>query len=127
MNKPKYITKECKHHGQAKYVLEPSRNAYRCTKCRSDAVQRRRDKLKIMAIEYMGGKCCKCGYDKCVAALEFHHMDESQKEFGIAYKGYTRSWEKVRVELDKCMLVCSNCHREIHYKLDQERKVNKDG
>ena len=47
-------------------------------------------------------------------ALEFHHLDPSQKDFGISSKGYTRSWDKVKEELDKCILVCSNCHREIH-------------
>ena len=73
-------------------------------------------KRKWEIIQERGGKCEKCGYDKCVGALEFHHTDPSQKDFGIANKGYTRSWEKVRLELDKCILVCANCHREIHYK-----------
>jgi GH18 family chitinase len=45
-------------------------------------------------------------------ALSFHH--EGEKEFGIGAKGYTRSWEKVKAELDECILVCSNCHAEIH-------------
>ena len=47
-------------------------------------------------------------------ALEFHHLDSSQKDFSISEKGYTRSWLKVREELDKCALVCANCHRELH-------------
>lgn len=67
-----------------------------------------------MAIAYKGGKCQVCGYDKCVGALEFHHIDPTQKDFGISAKGYTRSWDKNRQELDKCILVCANCHREIH-------------
>lgn len=67
-----------------------------------------------MAVEYKGGKCSVCGYDRCADALEFHHLDPSQKDFGISSKGYTRSWDKVKEELDKCILVCSNCHREIH-------------
>ncbi|MBP9854147.1 MAG: hypothetical protein KBD53_04690 [Candidatus Omnitrophica bacterium] len=46
--------------------------------------------------------------------MEFHHKDPSQKDFNISCKGYTRSWNKVRQELDKCVLVCANCHREIH-------------
>ena len=113
--KKKHITKTCKHHGDTKYVLEPSRNAYRCCKCRSEAVQRRREKLKLKAVAYKGGECCKCGYKKCVAALDFHHTDGGKKEFGISTQGYTRSWEKLRAELDKCILVCANCHREIHH------------
>ena len=77
-------------------------------------VQRRREKVKQMAVEYKGGKCERCGYDKCIEALEFHHLDPSEKDFGIASKGYTRSWESVKNELDKCIMVCANCHREIH-------------
>lgn len=82
------------------------------------AVSKRRKKIKEMAIEYKGGKCCICGYDKCNSALDFHHTDETQKEFGLSVRGLTRSWERTRVELDKCILVCANCHREIHEKIN---------
>jgi DNA-binding CsgD family transcriptional regulator len=81
-----------------------------------ERVKKRRRKLKELAVEYKGG-CCEikhCGYNKCVDALEFHHLDPTQKDFGIASKGITRSWDKVKEELDKCIMVCSNCHREIH-------------
>lgn len=77
------------------------------------AVAKRRRKLKTLAIEYKGGKCQVCGYKKCVAALELHHIHQSDKKFGISHKGYTRSWEKVRLEIDKCALLCANCHREV--------------
>jgi ribosomal protein L30E len=80
------------------------------------AVRKRRRKVKQMAIDYMGG-CCQvegCGYNRCSTALEFHHKNPNEKDFGIGYKGYTRSWDKIKEELDKCVLVCSNCHREIH-------------
>lgn len=103
----------CKIHGETEFVLD-SAGKWRCKKCRVDAVQRKREKLKKDAIEYKGGKCQICGYDKCDSALEFHHLDPSQKDFGIGTKGYTRAWSKVKEELDKCILVCSNCHREIH-------------
>ncbi len=76
------------------------------------AVAKRRRKLKTLAIEYKGGKCQICGYKKFQGALDLHHMN-GIKEFGIADKGYTRSWEKVKTELNKCILVCANCHREI--------------
>ena len=66
-----------------------------------------------MAIEYKGGKCILCGYDKCSRALEFHHVNPEEKEFGISKDGATRSWEKVKIELDKCVLLCANCHREV--------------
>ena len=77
------------------------------------AVSKRRRKIKVMSIEYKGGKCQVCGYNKCQAALELHHLNKSEKNFGIGDKGYTRSWEKVRAELDKCILLCASCHREI--------------
>lgn len=79
-----------------------------------EAVRKRRRKVREMSIEYKGGQCTQCGYNRCFDALEFHHQDSSKKDFGISDKGYTRSWEKIRAELDKCVLVCANCHREIH-------------
>lgn len=82
-----------------------------------DAVRKRRKKLRQLSIEYKGGKCHICGYDKCSEAMEFHHLDSSLKDFGISQKGYTRGWEKVKKELDKCQMLCANCHREIHSKM----------
>lgn len=102
----------CKHHGEVVFVKE-KRGYFRCTKCRSEAVSKRRRDLKLKAVEYKGGKCSKCGYSKCVAALEFHHTTED-KDYSLGDKGNTRSWDKVTQELDKCILVCTNCHREIH-------------
>ena len=78
------------------------------------ATQKRREKVKQMAVDYKGGKCCVCGYDKYVGALDFHHINPEEKIFGIGSRGYTRSWEEVKKELDKCVLVCKNCHCEIH-------------
>jgi GH18 family chitinase len=66
-----------------------------------------------MAIEYKGGKCLICSYNRFQGALELHHVDSKKKEFAIGDKGYTRSWEKVKAELDKCVLLCANCHREV--------------
>ena len=109
----KIVLKECKKHGLTEFSLR-SDGSYRCKKCATEAVQRRREKTKELLVEYKGGKCEICGYHKCVAALEFHHLNEDEKEFGIGQKGYTRSIEKNKEEVDKCILVCSNCHREIH-------------
>lgn len=78
------------------------------------AVHARRKKVRMMAVEYEGGRCQKCGYDRCMEALEFHHRDPAQKDFSISSKGYTRSWKRVREELDKCIMLCANCHRELH-------------
>ena len=78
------------------------------------AVAKRRRKIRDMAIEYKGGKCVLCGYCKCKDALEFHHKNEKNKKFGVSQDGLTRSWEKVKKEIDKCILICANCHRELH-------------
>ncbi|MGL5831482.1 MAG: hypothetical protein ACRCZE_05045 [Candidatus Altimarinota bacterium] len=79
------------------------------------AVALRRKNVRLKAIEYKGGKCQLCGYNKCLDALEFHHHLKI-KNFGISQKGYTRSWEKVKAELDLCQLLCANCHREVESK-----------
>jgi hypothetical protein len=77
-----------------------------------NAVSLRRKRVRLMAIGYKGGKCEICGYNKCTEALEFHH-NTGVKNFGISAKGYTRSWQKVKAELDLCQLLCANCHREV--------------
>jgi hypothetical protein len=71
---------------------------------------RKRTKLKL--VEYKGGSCEICGYNKCVGALSFHHTDPNEKDFTISAKSY--SYERLRKEVDKCILVCNNCHIEIH-------------
>ena len=109
-----YFIDTCKHHGLTNFLHTKGDKHKRCVKCRTEAVQRRRDKVKQMSVDYKGGKCSRCSYDKCIKALEFHHTDPNEKDFNIAYKGYTRAWEKVKIELDKCVLLCANCHREIH-------------
>lgn len=70
--------------------------------------------MKYRAVELKGGKCEICGYNKCIAALEFHHKDPSQKEFRLG-DGYGRTFEDFLKEVDKCMLICANCHAELHY------------
>lgn len=70
---------------------------------------------KIKLIEYKGGKCQVCGYDRCENALEFHHIDPSLKSFEISNNSF--SFEKMKTEVDKCALLCSNCHREVHAKI----------
>lgn len=91
------------------------------------AVARRRRMLRLRAIQYKGGKCSNCGYNRCIAALDFYHLDPTQKEFGISMDGITRSWIRIQSELDKCVLVCSNCHREIHAKILQPSEVIQSG
>ncbi|MDD5671747.1 MAG: hypothetical protein PHN49_08920 [Candidatus Omnitrophica bacterium] len=81
------------------------------------AVYARRKKVRAMAVDYKGGKCQNCGYNRCIEALEFHHANPALKDFSISSKGYTRSWKRVRLELDKCVMLCANCHRELHAQL----------
>lgn len=88
------------------------------------AVAERRRRLRDMALEYKGGKCNLCGYKKCKWALVFHHIDPKKKEFGLSVRGLTRSWEKTKAELDKCILVCSNCHFEVHEGMTQLPRGN---
>ncbi len=82
------------------------------------AVAKRRRKIKLLSIQYKGGKCQICGYNKYPGALDLHHV-YGQKSFGIGDKGYTRSWEITKKELDKCILVCANCHREVEAGITQ--------
>lgn len=83
----------------------------------SQAVTIKRRAIKTALINYKGGKCCRCGYNKCARALEFHHLDASQKDFGVS-RNLAKDMNKLKQEVDKCILVCSNCHAEIHEELD---------
>lgn len=82
----------------------------------SEPVSVWRKNLKRRATALFGNKCCVCGYNRCLAALEFHHLDPSKKDFSIssAYAS-PKKWATIVQELEKCVLVCSNCHREIHH------------
>ena len=94
------------------------------TKCKSKFhVDKNRKNRKKKAVEYKGGKCERCGYDKCIDALSFHHLDPTKKDFGISHKGITMSWNKLKKEVDKCILVCSNCHAEIHAELRENKNI----
>jgi len=67
----------------------------------------------LLLIAEAGGACALCGYDRCVRALHFHHIDPETKEFGISRRGFTRSIQQMREEAAKCVLLCSNCHAEV--------------
>jgi hypothetical protein len=85
-----------------------------CRPCLYAYQMERWNNRKKKAVELMGGKCNKCGYCKNYAALDFHHADPSKKEFAFDV-GRQKSWGKMIVELKKCILLCSNCHREEHH------------
>lgn len=88
-----------------------------CKRCCSEESAERQKKFKRTCVQYKGGKCIRCGYDKCISALDFHHRDPTQKDFAISHLKSHALTKKVFEELDKCDLVCSNCHREIHDKI----------
>lgn len=84
----------------------------------SQAVSIKRRAIKKMLVDRLGGKCQKCGYNSCIRALEFHHKDPTQKDFGIS-KTITKNIDVLLSEVDKCILLCSNCHAEEHERLEQ--------
>lgn len=110
------ILKECRHHGQTEFRRQTSngKESYYCTACSILRQKKRRAEKKSRAVEYKGGRCMKCGYNKSHSALDFHHEDPSQKDADFTtMKNW--SWERIKEEIDKCILVCANCHREIHF------------
>lgn len=81
---------------------------------------RKRQKQNIIYV--MGGKCFCCGYNKCNNALELHHLNPKEKDFTFSDNN-CRAWNKVVAELPKTILVCANCHREIHANLIDAEKL----
>lgn len=84
-----------------------------CKKCRTRYNTYKGNENKNKAIQYLGGKCKCCGYDKFPCSLDLHHKDLSQKDPNFRTKGGW-SWERLKKEIDKCILLCSNCHRAFH-------------
>jgi transposase len=103
---------ECPHHGATTFIRRRN-GGYRCAKCRAEAVSRRRRRVKLMLVEEAGGQCAVCGYRRCVAALEFHHLVPAEKSFSLSHRGVTRAMETARSEARKCVLLCANCHAEV--------------
>lgn len=106
------VTMRCRHHGETDFSIS-SRGYYRCKRCRSEAVVRRRKKMKTILVEEAGGACCICGYGRNMRALHFHHVEPSQKRHEINAKGVALALETLRAEARKCVLLCSNCHAEV--------------
>jgi transposase len=101
----------CAVHGPTVYVR--SGGSFRCHACRSEAVTRRRRRVKAILIEEAGGACVVCGYDAFPAGLHFHHVDPATKSFAVASRGVTRSLAAAREEARKCVLLCARCHAEV--------------
>lgn len=107
-------TKEAKFHFITDGSGQRRRHKSVCARCHSKRTNLQVRKYKAECVKYKGGKCEVCGYDKCLGSLEFHHLDPNDKDPNWHRM---RSWklEKITRELDKCILVCSNCHRELHW------------
>jgi len=122
------ICMKCVYHACSNNI-EKQQRRFCSPQCkRKYFVDKRRKDIKRMSIEYKGGACQLRGYNKCESALVFHHTEPEAKDFGVSAKGYTRSWGKVKGELDKCLLLCSNCHAEIHARqLSRETEIEKLG
>lgn len=105
-------TMTCRHHGLTEFVLE-GRGFYRCKRCRSDRVTRRRRNMKEILIAEAGGRCIVCGYDRHPCALAFHHLDPLTKQMPVSAGGVSYALETLRSEAHKCVLLCANCHAEV--------------
>jgi hypothetical protein len=99
---------ECKRE----YKWERSKG-HSLSKCNSCMSRSRHVQRKLKCIRFMGGRCMGCGYDKCPAAMAFHHIDPTTKSFHIG-GSECRSWIEVVRELKKCVLLCVRCHIEVH-------------
>jgi hypothetical protein len=116
--------------------------SYACLKCRNednkkyysenkDKWNSERARVKQECVDYLGEKCKLCGYSRCNGVLDFHHLDENKKSFTISDKtrgrgGALVKFEELKDELDKCIILCSNCHKELHFgfsKLEREEKT----
>ena len=94
------------------------RYCYDCVPSTPKSGAQNRQIIKQWALEYKGSKCEKCGYNKCSEALEFQHKNPEEKDFNLSDRNLILDWQEIKKELDKCILVCANCHREIHAKGD---------
>jgi len=88
----------------------------------SEAVISWRRRRKVELVEYKGGECKCCGYKKSLSVLQFHHIDPNEKDFNIGAS--TLSVEKLKFGVDKCLLVCANCHLEIHEEMRNNNGVS---
>ena len=96
-----------------------------CKKCFGKFQHSKWRQNKRILVRYKGGECKKCGYNRCSAALDFHHPDPKEKDPSWRKM---RAWalEKIKPEIDKCVLLCCRCHREEHHGIDEEN-FSEDG
>lgn len=102
----------CRRHGSTVHRIRAD-GGFRCLRCRSEAVAARRRRVKAILVAEAGGACQRCGYDRCLAALQFHHVDPASKRMMVSAHGVTLALDTVREEAKKCVLLCANCHAEV--------------
>lgn len=100
---------KCPKHGRTTFCERPD-GGYRCTRCNTAAVSERRRQVKRLLVAEAGGHCRICGYGEHLAALHFHHLDPTTKEFHLGHQGHSRAIARMRAEAQKCILLCANCH-----------------
>lgn len=91
--------------------------------CQGCNTKIRRYRSKVLAIDLKGGVCNRCGWSGNIAAFEFHHMESEEKDFTISNVA-NRAWEIIEIELNKCELLCSNCHRIEHSNNEGDKFLN---
>ncbi len=114
----------CKIHGKTSEVTIKDDRYFTCKLCQNAVRRVRKSEQKQRAITFAGGCCQLCGYDTYNGALEFHHLDPSEKDFQVNQR--LRSWENIKKEIGKCILLCANCHREVHAGLRSVNDVRND-
>ena len=114
----------CSLHGEVQ-LRSVGGGYWRCRVCSRNKDNEARHARKQLVVDMLGGSCERCGYDKCLDALQFHHRDPSTKEFELG-KSKLRSYsiEKIMAEAAKCSLLCANCHLEEHSRKTEGRLGN---
>jgi len=112
-DKPPSFLRECATHGWTEFLPSGARGYYRCPACTVERVAEYRRRVKQQIVDEAGGRCQVCGYNAYSGALQFHHVDPTQKRFNLARGGLTRPLDEVREEARKCVLLCGNCHAEV--------------
>jgi transposase-like protein len=107
------LARECPVHGWGVFVRIGEVGRFRCAQCNGEAVTARRRRIKEILVAEAGGCCVICGYSRYVGALQFHHVDPREKSFSVSERGLARSLESARKEVQKCALLCANCHAEV--------------
>lgn len=119
---PAFVCRNCNVEGELFFYKTAK---YLCKKCWNNRTyQSSKDKIREYMEERGGCKCQRCGYDKFIGALEFHHRDPAEKD-----PAWSRGWNKIKLkkELDKCDILCANCHREVHHELRTSQHSNPKG